>query len=237
LLVDNLYVTPIAFFLLGLPAGLAANHLILRLTNSYRDIDEDEEGDASALAVRRLPWQRGDWPLRVRLLSAGLVPFLMALAGSRFDVLQAAGVSLLLIGLVICTATDLLRYRVPNAVTYPGIVLAILAAGVMPGADLTSALISALVGGAFFLVMAIITRGGLGLGDVKLAVLIGAALGFPASYQALAFGILAGGLVMGLLLLCGVVSRKQAVPYAPFLALAAIAVVLIEGAAFAPLAS
>ena len=33
----------------------------------------------------------------------------------------------------------------------------------------------------------------------------------------------------------GVVGRKQAVPYAPFLALAAVAVVLTQGAAFAPL--
>ena len=44
-----------------------------------------------------------------------------------------------------------------------------------------------------------------------------------------------GGVAIFALLLAGVVSRRQGVPYAPFLALAAVAVVLARGAVFAPL--
>jgi len=124
---------------------------------------------------------------------------------------------------------------VPNAVTYPGILLALVAAVFMPDADLKGALLAAAIVGTFFLVLALLSRGGLGLGDVKLAILIGAALGLPAAYQALFLGVLAAGVVMLLLFLAGVVGRREAVPYAPFLALAAVAVVLVEGAAFAPL--
>jgi leader peptidase (prepilin peptidase)/N-methyltransferase len=124
---------------------------------------------------------------------------------------------------------------VPNVVTYPGTLLALGAAALFPEGDLVNAAIAGLGGGLVFLVMAIITRGGLGLGDVKLAVLIGAALGFPGSYQALVIGILAGGVAILALFVTGVVSRKQAVPYAPFLALAAVGVVLTQGAVFAPL--
>jgi prepilin signal peptidase PulO-like enzyme (type II secretory pathway) len=70
---------------------------------------------------------------------------------------------------------------------------------------------------------------------VKLAMLIGAALGYPAAYSALVIGILAAGVVILTLVALRLVSRRQALPYAPFLSIAAIAVVLYQGAAFAPL--
>jgi prepilin signal peptidase PulO-like enzyme (type II secretory pathway) len=233
---------PLLFFLLGLPAAVAANHVILSLTRQ----DEDEApppapdaDDALALDVdapeRRLPWQSGAWPSRLRVTVCALIPVATAAAGWRFDPPQAAAVSLLLIALLICTATDLVRFRVPNVVTYPGIVLALAGAMLMPDADFVPALLAALGGGFVFLIMAVVTSGGLGLGDVKLAALIGAALGFPAAYQALVLGIASGGVVILVLFVAGVVSRRQAVPYAPFLALAAVAVVLLRGAAFAPL--
>jgi leader peptidase (prepilin peptidase)/N-methyltransferase len=105
----------------------------------------------------------------------------------------------------------------------------------MPDGEIMEAVLAALLGGGLFLVLSILTRGGIGLGDVKLAVLIGAGLGLPGAYQALFLGIIVGGLVIAVLFLAGVVGRRQAVPYAPFLALAAVGVVLAQGAAFAPL--
>jgi leader peptidase (prepilin peptidase)/N-methyltransferase len=159
----------------------------------------------------------------------------MALAGWRFETAEAIAVSALMLGLLLCTGTDLIEYRVPNAVTYPGTLLALTASVVFPDGDFVNAALAALVGGVIFLVMAIVTRGGLGLGDVKLAVLIGAALGFPGGYQAMVMGIVAGGVVILGMFLLGIVSRRQAVPYAPFLALAAVVVVLTRGALFAPL--
>ena len=93
----------------------------------------------------------------------------------------------------------------PNVVTYPGVVLALAAAAFMPH------------------------------GDLKLAALIGAALGIPAAYSALALGVIAGGMAMAFLLITGSVSRRQVTPYAPCLAISAIAVVFVQGTAFAPL--
>jgi prepilin signal peptidase PulO-like enzyme (type II secretory pathway) len=83
-----------------------------------------------------------------------------------------------------------------------------------------------------FFVLAVITRGGIGLGDVKLAILIGAALGLQVAFQALIYGVIAAAVVMGLMLVAGIVSRRQAVPYAPFLSLAAIVMLLMQGGAF-----
>ncbi len=227
---------PVLFFLLGIPLAFAANFAIPRLTDYEEDDDAAIEAETEGrLAAKRLPWHRGAWPSRVRILTAASIPVLCAVAGWRFEPLQAVAVSLLVAALIVCTATDLLRYRVPNAITYPSIVLVLAATLLMPHADFVAAAAAAALGGFCFLFMAILTRGGIGLGDVKLAVLIGAGLGFPAAYQALAFGIVAGGVVILVLFLSGVVGRKQAVPYAPFLALAAVAMVLVHGAAFAPL--
>lgn len=220
----------IAFFLAGLPLALLAERLILRF-GAPDDTAAPEDDDH----VRRLPWQEEPWASRLRYVIAAPIPLLTAFAGSRFDIVPATIVSLLLVALLVCTATDLLRYRVPNAITYPGTVLALAASLVLPDADAVSAIAAALLGGGVFLVMAIVTRGGLGLGDVKLAMLIGAALGLPAAYQALAIGVVLGGLIIVALFLAGVVGRRQAVPYAPFLALSAVAVVLLQGASFAPL--
>jgi leader peptidase (prepilin peptidase)/N-methyltransferase len=222
-------VAPVWFFLAGLPAAVLIGRLIAR----FEADDEAEAPDADGPAA--LPWQRGPWQLRVRASIASLAPLLMALAGWRFDPAQAAAVSLLLAALLVCAGTDLTAFRVPNAVTYPGTALALLGALILPGGDALGGLAAAAAGGGLFLIISMATRGGIGIGDAKLAALIGAALGFPASYQAIVIGVVAGGVAILLLLVAGVVGRKQAVPYAPFLALAAAAVVLAEGAAFAPL--
>jgi prepilin signal peptidase PulO-like enzyme (type II secretory pathway) len=219
----------IAFLLLGLPLAYLGSRLVIHLTDYEEVLEEGEEPN------RPLPWQQHPWTGRVRWSVMLTLPVFMAVAGSRFDVLPALLLSLLLAALLVCTATDLLRYRVPNVITYPSIVLALLAALVMPDADLKGAVIAALLGGGMFLLLAIVTRGGLGLGDVKLAILIGVMLGLPGAYLALFYGVVAGGLGIFLLFAIGVVHRKEPVPYAPFLAVAAIAVALFQGAAFAPL--
>jgi prepilin signal peptidase PulO-like enzyme (type II secretory pathway) len=159
----------------------------------------------------------------------------MAIAGWRFDVVAALAISPLIVALLVCTGTDLLRYRVPNVVTYPGTGLALLAALIVPGADTVGSLLAALLAGSFFFILVLVTRGGIGLGDAKLAALVGAALGLPLAYQALLAGMIVAGIVLGALVVAGILGRRQAVPYAPFLALSALAFVLVEGPAYAPL--
>ena len=224
---------PLWFFLAGIPAALLAN-LAIRALSRRNAAVEDEDAD-EAPTRRTLPWQEGRWPDRVGVAVSAFVPALMAVAGWRFEPVEAAVASVFLVALLVCTGTDLVDFRVPNVVTYPGIALALLAALLIPAGDIVNSAVAALLGGGIFLVMAVLTRGGIGLGDVKLAVLIGAVLGFPASYQALALGVIAGGVVIVALFVAGVVSRRQAVPYAPFLAIAAAAVLLTQGPVFGPL--
>jgi len=67
---------------------------------------------------------------------------------------------------------------------------------------------------------ALVNPQGLGMGDVKLAFLIGAALGW-AAVPALVLGVFAAFLPALALLLAGR-GRKATLPYAPFLALGAL---------------
>jgi prepilin signal peptidase PulO-like enzyme (type II secretory pathway) len=222
----------LAFFLLGLPLVLIANRVVVRLTDFDETPDEDENG---APPSRPLPWHRGLWPQRVRWSVLALLPACMAIAATRFDLVQAAIVSVLIAALLVCTATDLLRFRVPNVITYPAIILALVAAVVMPDADLAGAIGAALLIGSLFFVMAVVTAGGMGIGDAKLVTLIGAMLGLPAAGEALVIGVLSAGLVILPFFLLGRMGRRDPLPYAPFLALAAVAVGLAQGTAFAPL--
>jgi leader peptidase (prepilin peptidase)/N-methyltransferase len=79
--------------------------------------------------------------------------------------------------------------------------------------------------GIFFLIV-IVSRGGMGWGDVKLAALIGLVTGFPLVFVALLIGVILGGVVAALLLLLKVKKRKEAIPFGPFLAIGAIATLL-----------
>ena len=63
----------------------------------------------------------------------------------------------------------------------------------------------------------------MGLGDVKLAGLIGLVTGFPLVLIAMYLAILSGGLVAIVLLLLRLKGRKEAMPFGPFLSLAAMA--------------
>jgi prepilin signal peptidase PulO-like enzyme (type II secretory pathway) len=78
--------------------------------------------------------------------------------------------------------------------------------------------IGLLAAGGFFFLLALLTRGAMGLGDVKLAAATGALVGWPAMVAALLLGILAGGVAALLLLLTRRAGRKDYFAYGPYLA-------------------
>jgi len=67
--------------------------------------------------------------------------------------------------------------------------------------------------------VALVFRGGMGWGDVKMAGLIGLMTGYPDVFPAIFAGIVIGGITAVLLILMGKKSRKDAIPLGPFLAL------------------
>lgn len=126
---------------------------------------------------------------------------------------------------VALTAIDLDVYRLPNAIVLPAypVLAALLGAAALAQHD-ASILLRAAIGAAAlglgFLAIALARPGGMGLGDVKLAGVVGGVLG-ALSYQALVVGAFAAfllGAVAGLALIATKRSgRRSAVPFGPFM--------------------
>ena len=82
------------------------------------------------------------------------------------------------------------------------------------------------LGFGMMLVIYLGTRGGTGAGDVKLAALLGAMLGFPQIVAGLALGYILGGIAAVILLALRIKSRKDPIPLGPALVIGTALVVL-----------
>lgn len=170
----------------------------------------------------------------VTALLFGLV-FLKYGMGVQFVILAMA-VSLMIAVSVI----DLEHKLILNRMIYPAIVVLMFVAPFWPelgiarsfwgNSGMIGSLASSMVagGGAFLIFFAIILifPAGMGGGDVKLAGAVGLMVGFPHVILALWLAIVGGGLVAIFLLLSRKRGRKDAIPFGPFLALSAVAVLL-----------
>jgi leader peptidase (prepilin peptidase)/N-methyltransferase len=136
----------------------------------------------------------------------------------------AIALSIALILIVVPAALIDLEHRIiPNRLTALGAVLALALGLALDPSGEPQRLIAAAAAGGFLLLAALAYPGGMGMGDVKLAGVMGLFLG-RAVAPAILIGLLAGVLV-GVLVIArkGVgAGRKTAVPFGPFLALGAI---------------
>jgi leader peptidase (prepilin peptidase)/N-methyltransferase len=138
------------------------------------------------------------------------------------------------VGVLLALAViDARTKKLPNRIVYPTLATSAvyLAVAALAGApvDLLGAGIGFLAYGGGLLVVALVSPKGMGMGDVKLAALIGLVLGaLGLRYVAVAagLGILLGGVGAVAALLAGA-SRKQAVPFGPFLAAGAVLAVFV----------
>ena len=89
-------------------------------------------------------------------------------------------------------------------------------------------LFGAIVGFAVMLVIFVISRGGMGGGDVKLSAAVGLWLGVEGTLLFLLLAFIIGGIISMLLLVSGVKSKGDAIPFGPFLCFAAFATVLYQ---------
>lgn len=149
----------------------------------------------------------------VELASAVLVATAVAKFGLTPEMGVAAAFCLVL---VVLSAIDVTHRIVPNKIVVPAAAAALVAQTALhPSPEWAIASASAFTG---FLLFALAKPGGLGMGDVKLAALLGAVLGRDVMV----------GLMLGLLLSIvptlvlfarhGMGARKMAIPFVPFLA-------------------
>jgi leader peptidase (prepilin peptidase)/N-methyltransferase len=238
----------IFFGVLGLAVGSFLNLCIDRLPRRQSIIRPASRCDSCDRALKLLDlipvfsylWMRGKCrycgsPVPVRNLIVELatgVIFLFCAWYFGFGLQLAIAIVYMSIFIVIF-AVDLEHLIIPNRVVYPAMLLALVFSGFWAGFDgfwpnvgLVNALLGGAVGLLLMLLPLLIFPQGLGMGDVKLAALMGLICGFPLVLIALMLGILYGGLVAIFLLLFRVKGRKDAIPFGPFLAGGAVLTLL-----------
>jgi leader peptidase (prepilin peptidase) / N-methyltransferase len=140
---------------------------------------------------------------------------------------MALSVALILI-VVPAAVIDLEHRIIPNRITALGAVLALVLGTVLDPAGEPGRLIAGAAAGGFLLVAALAYPGGMGMGDVKLAAVMGLFLGSavaPAILIALLSGVGVGAVVVARK--GAVEGRKAAIPFGPFLALGALVAVFV----------
>jgi leader peptidase (prepilin peptidase)/N-methyltransferase len=169
-------------------------------------------------------------PRRHQILVACASVVLAGGCFARFGLSAQAFVgAILAVALVLLAAIDLDRRLLPDVIVLPALLaVLILQIAFYPEHALESVLAS--LGAALFLFIPLLVYpAGMGLGDVKLAALLGAALGKSVA-AAIAIGLLAGGAVALLVLAReGLGARKKAIAFGPFLAFGGLLVLFLGG--------
>ena len=160
------------------------------------------------------------YPL-VELLTA--VSFYLVYLQYGLTVWTAAGCVLTAM-LMVVTFTDIDEGIIPDVITYPGMLAGLGFAFFTIG--IKSAFIGMIAFGVVFFLIALLSKGGMGGGDVKLVAVIGAFVGPMNALLVFILSSLGGGLWAIVLLLLRQAGRKTEVRFGPFLALAAYIVYL-----------
>ncbi len=137
--------------------------------------------------------------------------------------------ALAFVALIILLATDLDQKLLPDLVTFPlaAFSLLVLILGWNPlvnGRELgvASALAAALIAPAFLFATNLLLRGGLGMGDLKLAVGLGLIAGLTRLVGGFFLASAFSAVVLVLLLVSQRIGRKSAIPFGPILIAAGI---------------
>lgn len=122
---------------------------------------------------------------------------------------------------------DLKHRLILDRITFPAVICALALAPFSPGLSFGRAVVGGLAVGLFFLIQNVVSRGGIGMGDVKLGAFVGAITGLGTgmtewgALHAVFFAVVAGGVVAFLLLITRVRHLKDPIPYGPFLCMGA----------------
>ena len=132
--------------------------------------------------------------------------------------------------MIVITFIDLDFQIIPDTITLPGIPVGLITASlVLPDPfdrssllGLGGAIIGLFTGGAIFYVIAVLSRGGMGGGDIKMMAMVGSFMGWKSTLLTTFAGSLLGSCVGIFLMVVKGKGRKTKVPFGPFLAAGAL---------------
>ena len=161
-------------------------------------------------------------------LATGILFVFIAIFNFQFtthDLLNACFLFLVSCFLIIIFVYDLKHYIIPDKVIYPAIFISgiwYLASGIFfnfyTRYEILNAVYSAIGAAGFFFLIVLVSRGRwMGVGDIKLAFLMGLFLGFPNILVALFLAFFLGAIIGIGLIISGKKTLKSEVPFGPFL--------------------
>jgi prepilin signal peptidase PulO-like enzyme (type II secretory pathway) len=170
---------------------------------------------------------RLDLGLRNNTLVAGVcLPVAALTLAAHLPHAFALVAALMAVVLVVVTATDLERRTIPNRVVLPATAIVLCAQIAISPVRAGHWIVFSCAAAGFFLVPSLINRSLVGMGDAKLALLLGAGLGwgvvtalvlaFAAVFPVALFKVIRGGWQ----------ARKSSLPFGPFLAFGALVVLI-----------
>ena len=166
-------------------------------------------------------------PVRYLLVELALGAAFAATAVVFHDDLSALALGLVFVAMLAAiTLTDLERRIIPNKILLAGAVAGVAIAAATDPSSLPERGIAAAAAGGLLLLIAFAYPRGMGMGDVKLAAVMGLFLGSSVAV-ALAVAVITGS-VVGIAVMArqGAGARKQAMPFGPFLALGGVVALL-----------
>jgi len=157
------------------------------------------------------------------VLLGGLFAFLIGVTAHRLGPGIPGLVFLPPLALVAAAAlVDARQRRVPDALTLPALAWVLLTSPFLGRSRVLEAIVGLALCGGLLLLLGLVSRGSLGGGDVKLAAVIGASLGWKWGLAALCLAQLAAAAVAAPLVLTRRRTRKDTLPMGPFIAIAAL---------------
>jgi leader peptidase (prepilin peptidase)/N-methyltransferase len=144
--------------------------------------------------------------------------------------------SLILISLAVVSAGIDFQHRIiPDALTLPWMVVGLLIGALSGGIQGAFNRVLGIVGcGGLVFLIAILSRGGMGGGDIKFMALAGSFLGVPGGLTSFVIACIIGAIVGVVLIALGIKSRKDEIPFGPFMSVGAI-IVCIFGERLIPI--
>lgn len=237
-------------FLFGLSIGSFVNVLVYRLPRRISLVKPPSSCPSCGkrLGVLELIPLLGYLALRGRCLQCRVpispryplvelgTALLFAAVYSAFGfTLAGLGYLLLLTLLLTISLIDLDHRLIPNTLVGAGLIAGLLLqlpalfklwfdlpAWLMPARPILDTLAGLALGGGLLLLIILFSRGGMGAGDMKLMALIGFYVGLRGTALVMMFGFTLGAVTGLLLMVSRRLTRKDAVPFGPFLSLAAL---------------
>lgn len=163
-----------------------------------------------------------------------LTGFLLLLLYNKFGLnINYIIYTLLIIVLIVSSFIDLKYKIIPNKITYPAFIVALIFSIFFNHIETTSALLGILIPAGLFLIIALIYGKGLGMGDVKLVAVIGAVLGWELTMLGIFIGSLIATILVLTLIFSRVIDRKTRIPFGPFISTGTIISILYSQEIFA----